>query len=156
MLIDSGADIHSTNDENGTVLHVAANSSEPGLIPYLLAAGAGCYLNSRLSGTTPYTPLMVACTLGSLAAAQRLLEAGAEVGAKTDHGITALHVASSEGQHNIVELLIAAGADVEAVTDEGRTPLDYAIRNGHKSVAALLQAAAARREGGQPGAEPVR
>ena len=82
VLIDAGADIHSTNDKNETVLHVAAKSKEPGMIPCLLAVGAGCYLNSNATSAQG-VPLMVACQYGNTAGVKHLLEAGAEVRART-------------------------------------------------------------------------
>ena len=148
LLVDAGADIYSITHDNETVLHMAANSSEPGLVPYLLEAEAGCYVNSKTI-SMQLTPLMVACTAGNKAGAVHLLEAGAEVGAKTDQGGTALHFAPSRGHRDIVALLIAAGADMMAVTHDGHTSVDYAMQLGYGRVAALLHAAAAAREGGR-------
>ena len=148
ILIDAGADIHSAAHDGGiTVLHRAAKSNEPGLIPYLLAAGAGCYLNHPSNPSrTLFTPLIVACSVGNKAAVEHLLEAGADLEAKSKLGATALHWAAVRDEHEIVELLIAAGADVEAADDDGETPIDYAVGNGYRRVAALLQAAAARKK----------
>ena len=162
-LIDAGADIHSTtHDNNITVLHLAARSKEPGLIPYLVAAGAGCYLNSessysgsRYSGSQ-FTPLMVACVVGNAAAVEHFLAAGAEVGARTGEGDTALHLASLNGNREIIELLIAAGADAGAVSNDGCTPKYCAILRGHGKVAIRLhEAATARKRGSQTGGEPA-
>ena len=137
------------------MLHAAAKSKEPGLIPCLLAAGAGCHLNAN-AGSVMLTPLMLACSAGNAAAAQHLLEAGAGVGVKADKGATALHVACGEGHSEIVQLLIAAGADMEGVTDDGLNPIDCSFIGGYASVAALLQAAAARRGGRKADAGVVR
>ena len=124
MLIDAGSDIRATTNNGTTVLHMAALlSKDPGLIPCLLAAGAGCHLNWKafMDGRL-VTPLMMACMCSNTTAVECLLQAGADVGARMEQGLTALHEASLLNREDIVELLIAAGADVEAVTDDGHTP----------------------------------
>ena len=70
---------------------------------------------------------------------KHLLEAGADVGFKTNVGVTALHVASAKGYCDIVELLIAAGADTEAVDIENKSPIDWAVEHDQGKVAVLLQ-----------------
>ena len=151
VLIDAGADIHFTSGDGATVLHMAAaNSNEPGLIPCLLAAGAGCQLNSHHSHAL-FTPLMAACSNGIAPAVEHLLEAGAALEARTDGGATALHRACANGHREIVELLIAAGADAEAVTDSGTNPIGSAAIGGCNSVVALLQEKKGRLALGQSG-----
>ena len=129
VLIEAGADIHSTGHNGTTVLHMAARSNEPGLIPYLLGAGAGCHLDSKLVGSLS-TPLMVACSVGSATAVERLLEAGAEVGARTVEGGTALQFASYTGRLHVVELLLAAGADARLRPMTGAPPSTAQFNTG--------------------------
>ena len=54
------------------------------------------------------------------------LAAGTDVDAKTEQGLTPLHVAAIEGHKEILKLLIAKGAEVNAKDKRGRTPLVYA------------------------------
>ncbi len=69
-----------------------------------------------------------------------LLEAGADVNARTDRGTHALHAAAQHGYDPILQRLLAAGAEVDAANDEGQTPLFLAIRNGHEGSAEALLA----------------
>jgi ankyrin repeat protein len=73
-----------------------------------------------------------------------LLAHGADVHAKLDNGITALHLAASRGNIGIAERLIKEGLDVNSRTAEGATPLyiaehfedrkmiDLLLKNGAK------------------------
>lgn len=67
-----------------------------------------------------------------------LLEAGADVNARTDRGTHALHAAAQHGYNPILQRLLAAGAEVDPRNDEGQTPLFLAIRNGHEDSAEAL------------------
>ena len=83
------------------------------------------------------TPLMVAASFGSDAAVRLLIASGANARARTDAGLTALHLAATNAAK--VQLLIDAGADVKAVTSAGRTPLIIAASaNGNIDVVRLL------------------
>ncbi len=74
---------------------------------------------------------------GNIEAVKQHLDAGSEVNAKNDYGVTPLHYAAI-GHKKIVELLIANGADVNVKHNWGRTPLHYAAFYGHKEIAELL------------------
>src|SRR6266404_2079746 len=67
------------------------------------------------------TPLMHAAAIGSLAAMELLLKAGADVNAKNGLDSTALIWGASDPAK--VRLLVDAGADVNARSKIGRTPL---------------------------------
>ena len=77
-----------------------------------------------------------------------LIAEGADVNAKNKHGGTPLHEAAASGHKEIVELLIAEGADVNAKDVNGYTPLDWAIFNKDTETADLL-----RKHGGKTGEE---
>jgi ankyrin repeat protein len=73
------------------------------------------------------TPLMVAALSGDLEALKLLIEAGAEVNAKTTYNKkTALHTALG---YEIIKTLIQHGADVNAQTSVGGTLLMQAARS---------------------------
>lgn len=59
---------------------------------------------------------------------RELLEAGGDVRARTDQGVTALGFAMSAGQHQNVELLVQHGAEVNSSAPQS-TPLIDAITN---------------------------
>ncbi|KAI8933666.1 hypothetical protein NX059_009387 [Plenodomus lindquistii] len=74
------------------------------------------------------SPLCIAVANGNVEIIRILLEAGADVNARTRNGgETAVHIAVKNGRNDIVDLLIAAGSDLELQTDEtGETALHYA------------------------------
>lgn len=83
------------------------------------------------------TPLMLASAFGSRGAARLLVEAGADVKAASNGGVTALHLAW--GDIEVARLLLDRGADVHAKTQLGSTPLLVAASaGGTADVVALL------------------
>lgn len=76
-----------------------------------------------------------------------LVEAGADINARSAWGRTALHEAALNGQVEIAEFLLRHGADVNARNKRGETPLFYAtggmlvgpaMTERHKEIARLL------------------
>lgn len=88
------------------------------------------------------TPLMRAAENGSTETVKAQIAEGADVNAKTRHGMTALMLAAEEGYLDIVKLLIAAGADVNAVMPTPHagvfTVLTEAVLSGNKDVVVAL------------------
>ena len=66
---------------------------------------------------------------------KRLIDSGADVGAKDNDGFTPLHLADSV---ELAKLLIDSGADVRAKNKWGYTPLHWAIRKNKIEIAKLL------------------
>lgn len=66
-----------------------------------------------------------------------LLESGAEVDARDNTGVTALHWACASGSLDAVKLLVRHNAFFNYVETEGDklTPLDYAVIRDHQDVA---------------------
>ena len=90
------------------------------------------------------TPLHCAAWKGQVEAVRFLLDAGADIQAKSqnDHyGDTALHAAAHGNQKEVVKLLIERGADVRAKNRAGRTPLDETAVHNATAAAKLLLAA---------------
>ena len=52
------------------------------------------------------TPLMWAAAYGQTPTVGKLLQAGADVGARADECETALHLAASNGHHDVVRMLL--------------------------------------------------
>ena len=83
--------------------------------------------------------LWVAAQAGDLVRITQALERGAEVNAKTDHGITALWFAADRGHLGAVQLLIDRGAELHVHDIRwAYLPLDRALINGHLDVARYL------------------
>jgi ankyrin repeat protein len=98
------------------------------------------------------TPLHVASREGHAVVAQLLLENGADVTAKTEHGRTPLHLASMNGRVEVARVLLKHGAEVDT-KDEipsylnstlllysgvGHTPLGLALLTRHGDVVHVL------------------
>jgi uncharacterized protein len=82
---------------------------------------------------------------GTADAAQALVDAGADVSARSENSFSVLplHSAASGGHAEIVEILLAAGAEPDPRQRHGWTPLHAAAQNGDlRSVEALLAAGA--------------
>lgn len=84
------------------------------------------------------TPLQVAAHCGQGEAARMLLDAGADVNARSDHGLTALHEAASNGHVETARMLLGAGAEVDAAEETQSTPLHLAAERGDEAMARLL------------------
>ena len=72
-----------------------------------------------------------------------LARAGADVGARTRHGFTALLFAARAGRIEAAKALLAAGAEVDDALSNGVTPLLLAITNKNLELAAVLLRAGA-------------
>lgn len=72
------------------------------------------------------TPLHTVCTWGDLESVQTLINAGADVNAKGDNGVTPLFNAVISGNPKLIELLVKSGAILSLKNDDGRSVLEYA------------------------------
>ena len=111
------------------------------------------------AATGERTALHEAAESGDIAKVKKLLEAGAAVEARAEHGRTALHYAAGKGHFVIVKLLLEAGADVEARDKDGRTALHVAAEVGLADVVTALLAhgadvAAREKDGRTPAVLP--
>ncbi|CAG0911339.1 unnamed protein product, partial [Cyprideis torosa] len=87
-----------------------------------------------------WRPLHVACFSGHTPCVDLLLRAGADINARTRHGLTPLHYCSEGGHSAVVLLLLGRGAEVDRREEMGMTPLYLACSEGHVSVARELVA----------------
>lgn len=77
------------------------------------------------------TPLHLACFGGSVAAARRLLEAGARVDTENDWGCNSAHWAAMGGSVPLLALLAEHCAPFSVLQKEGHSPLHKAAQRGH-------------------------
>ena len=80
-----------------------------------------------------------------------LLEKGADVGASTLDGNTALHRAAESGDVDMLKLLLDRGANVNAQRKSGRTPLVSAVVFGHGAAVRYLLSKGAKANLGDVG-----
>ena len=102
-------------------------------------------LNKSLfvSNPSPLTlemKLLNASAKGGVEEVKKLIDSGADVGAKNDDGFTPLHYAVDGNNIELAKFLIDSGADVNAKTNYGfTTPLYVATYWGNKEIQALLK-----------------
>ena len=123
-LLRDGQDVNAAQGDGMTALHWAGERDDVEMAEVLIYGGALLEATTRLGG---FTPLLVASRAGSTGVVETLLEAGADVHARTSTGETALHYAAGTGRDDAVRALLARGADVNAVDSaKGQTPLMFA------------------------------
>lgn len=138
-----GADVHATDKDGNTALHLSAEEGGHAAA-LLLAAGA----DSKAVNGEGDTPLIHALTCGYpiplLPLLQAYQEHGIDIGEEEDiDGIRAVIYAVRRCVTAELKLLLALGADVRECDEKGDTPLLLAARYGRtEAVRALLGAGA--------------
>lgn len=73
---------------------------------------------------------------------RRLIDMTSDVDARTENGLTALHIACGFGKYHLVRVLIEAGADVNARDKTDSTPLHFAVQGSNGAIKLLVEAGA--------------
>lgn len=143
-----------THDE---LLFNAVASEDERILPYLLEAGAPINVTLRTRhGLNTLLHDSAAC--GKKSFCETLIKLGAEIDARNESQITALHVAAKRGQEDIFYLLVDAGAqlDVKAKDYRGCTLLHDAAEGGSAKICRdLLQRGAELHAPMKFGATPI-
>jgi ankyrin repeat protein len=139
ILLDDTPELANTRGATGeTPLHWAAALGNLPIIDLLLAEQA--QINAQELNRFGGTPLHWAVRHDQLAAAQHLMEKGADPKAVNQrNGQTLLHTAA---QHTydpaLIDLLVSLGIDKTAKDRFGRTARDYADQSNHQNIAGKL------------------
>jgi ankyrin repeat protein len=116
----------------------AIGNNAPAAVETLLAAGAKVNGAQGYGGETPLT-LAARSSTGVERITVMLLDAGADVNATNEYGLTALMDATFRQSAAVVEMLIKRGAGVDTRDHQGRTALQFAAERGNvEAVQALL------------------
>jgi ankyrin repeat protein len=118
-----------------TPLHHAARAGRVDAVNLL--AWAGARINARESWNGQ-SALMWAAAEGHAPVVQALLDAGADLYARSNGGTTPFLFAVRKGDMASVKALLAAGVDVNEKRYDSATPLLVAIINGHEDLVDLL------------------
>lgn len=86
------------------------------------------------------TQLLQALQSGDIQKVRALLEAGANLNARSEHGMSALCIAIDVGhpREELVRLLLEAGANASLRNKGSKTALDIANEKGHANVVQIL------------------
>ena len=95
-----------------------------------------------------YTALHYAAFFGGAAAAEALIDAGADLEAvsRNKMGVRPLNSAAAGRHGDVSRLLVERGADVNAAQEQGFTPLHAAAQNGDAGLVAVFLAAGADKD----------
>ncbi|CAI0384698.1 unnamed protein product [Linum tenue] len=156
LLLGSGARGDVRNGRDGdTPLHVAARLGDENMVRLLLQKGANKEIRNR-NGQVSYDiaaeyghsrlfdalklgdSLCVAARKGDSRAIQRVIESGALVNGRDQHGWTALHRAAFKGKIEAARTLLERGIDIDSKDEDGYTALHCAVEAGHADVIELL------------------
>jgi uncharacterized protein len=145
LLLVNGAEVNAKESGLGeTALMWAANENNADAVALLVEAGAEVNARSAASpvprlqypriGMIPadlprggWTALMYAARQGSIEAASKLADAGADLNLKDPAGSTALILAIINQQYDLAKMLLDKGADPNAADTTGMSPLYAAV-----------------------------
>jgi uncharacterized protein len=93
--------------------------------------------DANMRGLFDNYPLHVVARWGDCEAIRLLVDGGARINQRGEHGFTPLNEASASGQFEAAALLVSLGATSER-NDWGQLPSESALNGGHEKLAAYL------------------
>lgn len=116
-------------------IHLACRHREVERVRALLSAGVNVDVTNPVlpNGDGGNTPLWIAAqgsSSGGLEVARILVDHGANINQRCEHGSSAAHLACSWGHEDLLRFLVQAGADLTIEDDDGMTP-ETVARNGY-------------------------
>lgn len=144
LLMEGGLDTELVSRQGRTVLMLAVMPLREGCLQVLLRYG--CPLERRCPHRG-VTALMVASEANMLYSVEYLVEAGADVNARSNTGDTALILAARLGHADIVLYLLQHGADDTIENDAGETALRCAEKGEFYQAMDALKSTPQQRKG---------
>ena len=143
LLLEAGAQIELANKKGHTPLYICACRSEPELATLLLAAGANIDHRDSIEGNTLLHGAGYRCWYPEVI--QTLVDAGADIHARNQHGMVPLHKAtmSDNEEVEVVNAMLEAGANPNHCNNDGQTPLHFVRQHSSAAIAATLLASGA-------------
>ncbi|KAE8441914.1 hypothetical protein EG329_004172 [Mollisiaceae sp. DMI_Dod_QoI] len=139
ILACDGTDLEISDKSSYTALWKAVTNNKDEvaaeMIHILHAAGASI---ERRENTYDKTPLIWAAEKGLKHIVQALLEHAADIAARDEFGMTAVHYAAENGHLDIVKNLLKEGTDLAWRTYSNETPLWKAYSNKRDEIVAFL------------------
>ncbi|WP_439638828.1 ankyrin repeat domain-containing protein [Nevskia sp.] len=134
-MLDAGVDVNSRDSLDQTPLIAAVSQNSLPAVSAVLARGAKLDLVDKAG----WSPLHFATFFSDQTDILKvLLDAGANVNAQNDRGITALYFAAATGHEKQVKLLLERGADRRIASKAGWTPLRITKVKGIEPIVKLL------------------
>jgi ankyrin repeat protein/beta-lactamase regulating signal transducer with metallopeptidase domain len=134
VLLKAGADVNLTGaGNNRTALAMAASEGHTRVFSLLVQAGADIF---SMSGEG--SPMHRAAEEGQLNVVKRLIDLGADAGARDEDGRAPLSFAAEEGHSDVVEYLLRSGSNVNDSDDDRRTALSYAAAERNFDIVNML------------------
>ena len=124
FIIDKGADVNATNEENVTSLMLASKEGNVDAMNVLLSAGADRTIKDANGDTWIHYALHGGC---SKEVFQSIIDLGADVNATNKENVSSLMLASKMGNVDAMNVLHRARADRTIQDANGNTWIHYAI-----------------------------
>lgn len=134
-----GADINRANRFGETALMLAAWKNRKDALRWLIERGART--NRGNGDERAWTALHYAVFAGHASLAETLLEAGADINARSTNGSTAVMMAAREGHAALAKRLLAAGANPALKNDYDDDAVSWAMRQGNFDIARTFTSA---------------
>ncbi|KAI1747319.1 ankyrin repeat-containing domain protein [Xylaria castorea] len=127
-LLDGGADIEASSHDS-TVLYLAAFNGQSESVKVLISRGANLEVTCLFpdSWDSNFTPLLAAARQGHRKVIRALLEAGANIKARTPDKKTALRLAVIKSSEPAIKALLEFDPELDAQDDEGITAVCQAV-----------------------------
>ena len=119
-------------------LGLASFFGHPETVKLLLDTGA--IVNQPSQNNWQVQPLHSAVASRNTEIVTLLLQHGADINVRQQHGFTPLHTAAQHGDAEMIKILLEHQADINAITNAGETAMDIALKCNHTEAAHMFVA----------------